>query len=162
MIALVFSSAAMFIESEHCGKPLDMLKEAVLLHWILFYRLKIAFLLDLYYSVMIRIDRLPLLVSWWSLLEKVCTTLWFILSLKKSIWILYVVRLFLVCFSGFYGRNVALVLLLLSLQVFTLFTVYLVVAWSSVWLSYHLGGYLFSLKWNYPTRSCELGFILFL
>lgn len=50
----------------------------------------------------------------------------------KEIHLNTVIRLFLVCFSGFYGRNVALVLLLLSLQVFTLFTVYLGVAGSSV------------------------------
>lgn len=62
MIALVFSSA-MFIKSEHCGKPLDMFKEAVLLHRILFYRLKVAFLLGFSYSLMINTDRFPLLVS---------------------------------------------------------------------------------------------------
>lgn len=57
-------------------------------------------------------------------------TLWFVLILKKT-HLNIEIRQFLVCFSGFYGRNVALFLLLLSLQ-FTWGT--------SVRLFDHLGG----------------------
>lgn len=154
MITLVFSSAAMFIKWSIAGDHW-MLKETVLVHWILFYRLKVAFYIRPLLQWISQFWQTPSFsISWWSLSVSFVKLTSFVLSLKIH-WNTVIRLLFLVCFPGFYGRSIALVSQLLSLQ-FTLCI--------SVWIFDNLGGKCHPLVWYGYVQlvSCVMGFILFL